>query len=408
MDLGIPSPNANHEARRPRWPRRFRHVASFLYSPARWARGKEIPWSEDLERLREDALRWLYWRAGAPRIWPDGRRDALSIGALVPATARRVVRTVNRMQRSGAVDALDVAKELMGNPEGVSFPPIVAEIAYELAQELGVKLNLERAPEKSDRSRTQWAIQTVIQRVINALAEEANGKEAASDVLERVVKSAWPTEQHPAAKQILSQLRSRDASSRIVRRVKELLAKPAVSSFTHLGWLESQKFKVMVMPDGTPNLVVPSGWLRRAGDFLGASFQPTAVERALTPVLQELEGAEFVRWGICPLCVRAFPKEGKIRSKACPPCRRKWNRRQIQWRLKHAPNEPVAFFVAPPSSRESVWLVIAARVNAPAALRRIAHAPPSAEDGAALEAALGKSQGKSPYELFLEALTNQD
>ena len=59
-----------------------------------------------------------------------------------------------------------------------------------------------------------------------------------------------------------------------------------------------------------------------------------------------------------------------------------------------APKDPLAFRITPPGTREPLWLVIALGVDAPPAIRRIAHAQPTVEDRAALEAALEESESQ--------------
>jgi hypothetical protein len=165
---------------------------------------------------------------------------------------------------------------------------------------------------------------------------------------------------------------------------------PSVMKSTDVPYLrhlkEAAGLTIMLVPDGSAVFDDADHW-----SHMGDHVQSPVLREALRPIQLELEESKRKRWHPCSLCGRVFPALGK--SKACPPCRRKWTRRQIQWRLAHAPNDPVAFFIAPPSSRESVWLVIAQGVDAPAALRRIAHAPPTSEDKAALQAALEESEG---------------
>jgi hypothetical protein len=126
--------------------------------------------------------------------------------------------------------------------------------------------------------------------------------------------------------------------------------------------------KVEFGRDGSKHVVDAVHW-----NWLTERAESPALKNALAHVVQELELAKFRQWRICPLCARAFPKQRK--TQACSRCRKELTRRQVQWRIKHAPGNPVEFRVTP--SRESLplELVIAPGVNAPAALRRISVKP---------------------------------
>ncbi len=122
--------------------------------------------------------------------------------------------------------------------------------------------------------------------------------------------------------------------------------------------------KIMLLPDGSVAFDDADQW-----SYWADYVKPYALRRALVPIQRELELSKSRRWGICPLCARVFPASRK--TKACPPCRRKWTRRQIQWRLAHAPKDPVVFRVMPPSDPQSVRLSIARGIAAPVAIKRI-------------------------------------
>ena len=234
---------------RPRWHTQIRRLMSFLYTPLRWARACGVPWgTEELELFRRDALHWLYQRAQAPTVGPDGHRSVLSIGKVYSPAAPRVIEAL-----AAAAGEEDVAEE--------------------------------------DRT------------------------------------------------------------------------------FTHRAYvkhLERMGLKVMFSPDGSPGLDDASHWAHAADNV-----QSPALKMALVPIQQALELSKRRRWKICPLCGRAFPKFGN--TKACPPCRRKLTRRQVQSRLAHAPNDAVVFRITPVSDPQSLRLSIAAGVDAPAALRRLCY-----------------------------------
>jgi hypothetical protein len=282
---------------------------------------------------------------------------------------------------------------LAGDPYALSFPPIICDIAYVLAPELGI------SHAQLSQPGTQWTLQSVIQRVVNALAaKEKDAAISASEILKSdaigavadgngLAKEILGRFQNPdvrscslnLAKEILGRLRSPDVRSRILDRVKALLSRPAPSRFQHLRSLEEQGLKVQLLADGTARLLGPIGWPARADDF------PSPLREALIPVLREAEDAISVPWRICPLCARPFPQVNIV-AKACPPCRRRYKSPlQVHRYLRRAPKDPVAFHWAPSSSKESFWLVIAPEVDASPALRRIAHAPPTPEENAALE-----------------------
>jgi hypothetical protein len=267
---------------------------------------------------------------------------------------------------------------LAGDPNAVSFPPIICDIAYILATELGVaRMHLHQPG-------TQWTVQSAIQRVINALAaQEKDGAISASDTLKSDSVDALADRNGMAemildrfrspdvrsrslglATEILGRFRSPDVRSRSLDRVKTLLSRPTPSQFEHLRSLEQQGLKIQMLPDGTSRLVGPLDWLVRAEDF------PSPLREVLIPVLREANDAISVPWKICRLCARPFPQV-RIVAKACPPCRRRQKPLQVHRRLRRAPEHPVIFEALPPDARESVRLVIADGVRAPSSLTRI-------------------------------------
>jgi hypothetical protein len=70
------------------------------------------------------------------------------------------------------------------------------------------------------------------------------------------------------------------------------------------------------------------------------------------------------QWKVCRLCGRAFPAIRK--AKACPPCRRRLYRRQVEWSLRSAPVIPVVILPLGLSGQRGVWLWIDKRVRAKA------------------------------------------
>jgi hypothetical protein len=111
------------------------------------------------------------------------------------------------------------------------------------------------------------------------------------------------------------------------------------------------------------------------GDRLSGSASREE-ERALLSIIGQCEAADRHPWLICPICGRPFPVHRN--TKACPPCRRRWTPRQIQWRLATAPEHPVWFrdAVREDHSPFRQVLVIDPHVKAPAALRRLACSSP--------------------------------
>jgi hypothetical protein len=79
------------------------------------------------------------------------------------------------------------------------------------------------------------------------------------------------------------------------------------------------------------------------GRPLTRSDDSPRVQRALAEIDLTLQILTKSRWRICSLCTRAFPARRKTRT--CPPCRRRFSRRQIQWRLARAPQTPVALWI---------------------------------------------------------------
>src|SRR6516225_9688704 len=135
--------------------------------------------------------------------------------------------------------------------------------------------------------------------------------------------------------------------------------------------------------------------LARLDATLARPDDAPAVQNALDAIEQDIVLALTRAWRICPLCARAFPAQRKTR--ACPPCRRRFSPRGVQWRLTHAPQTPVALYLytrfplrtstrtvhRPEGSRtitddaeEMPILVLASGVHAPPALQRIARSTP--------------------------------
>ncbi|HEV2438839.1 MAG TPA: hypothetical protein VGX97_02095 [bacterium] len=352
---------------RPRWPHEFRHFVSFLFTPPRYARAHKIhdlQALEQLEPLRADLLLSLYHLAGAPTVYPDGRRNVLAMGEVLLPTARRILRRVNKSRReeTASVTCFELARNPNRpyTPDSLWFPPVICEIAYELAGTLGVHLGANGGPPGVQRM-----VQSVIWRVVTALAQEDVGAAAARDALEQDVNSVLRTgQQDSLVRDILRRLQSPATRDMILLRVKELLVRPAASRFGELVWWEQQGLLAMLMPDGTVSPVGPFGWTHRSGAF------PSPVKEALLPVLREAEGAPMASWRICPLCARPFPQSGHM-AKACPPCRGRYGRRGVEWRLARAAGDPVIFEVLPESSARPVRLVIAEGIDAPTSLRKI-------------------------------------
>ncbi len=412
MDRKSPNFKAFRAVPRPEWQYQFREVMSFLCSPERWAFAGRIPWSADLERLRKDLLHWIWHLAGAPRVGPDGFADVMPVGSVRLPTARNVLIAINKHQRQKTIPA----SARVGDPNALSFAPIICEIGYKLAGRARGRARAELA-----QPGTQWMMQSMVQRVINALAAQEKGEiPSASEALAQDALNALTHESNLAekildrfqtnsnvgirilalAKETLGRLGNHPhVRDHLLSSVKELLSAPASSSFQYLRWIEGQGMMANVRPDGIDPIVRPN-WVTRADDF------PSPVKEAVIPILRQADNSLTVRWKICPLCARPFPLAGTV-VKACPVCRRKYKSSLlVHRRLKRVAKDPVAFYVAPPSSKESVWLVIAPGVDAPAALRRIAHAPPTAEDRDALEAALKESEGGSDGPIQ-EALTQE-
>jgi hypothetical protein len=107
---------------------------------------------------------------------------------------------------------------------------------------------------------------------------------------------------------------------------------------------------------------------------LAEDWHPPEVRKALHAIEDQASVAASRQWRVCPLCGRAFPRLGN--TKACPPCRRRWTRRQIQWRLVRAPKEPITFrYFNPREEPQAGYLHIASGVRAPHALRRFVSRP---------------------------------
>ncbi len=117
---------------------------------------------------------------------------------------------------------------------------------------------------------------------------------------------------------------------------------------------------------------------------------PPGVRRAMTRVHGEAVLASRRQWRVCPLCGRVFPASRTTR--ACAPCRRRWTRRQVQWRLAGAPKSPVmlrlylreasletrtAHLPDGPKRVQMIWtpvyvLVLAEELRPPRVLQRVA------------------------------------
>ncbi len=251
----------------------------------------------------------------------------------------------------------------------------------------------------------------MVQRVINALAAQETGEiSSASEALAQDALNALADENNltqrilgrfetsgdvgtrilPLARETLARLRNPRYRDHLLRHVRQSLSRAVPSQFLHLRWLEQQGLKVQLLRDGTAGSFVPPGWPARAEEF------PSPAKEALIPVLREANNMLSVPWKVCRLCARPFPQAGTVAG-ACPVCGRRYESAlRVHRRLKRAPKDAVVFRVTPPGVREPLWLVIAPGVDAPPALRRIAHAPPTAEDKAALQAAaLKESTGGS-------------
>lgn len=74
------------------WPDEYRELTTFLYQPKRWARAFRVDYTPEVEQLRETALRWLYHRAGAPRVGLQGERNVLSAKPYLPAGPHAIAR----------------------------------------------------------------------------------------------------------------------------------------------------------------------------------------------------------------------------------------------------------------------------------------------------------------------------
>lgn len=362
-----PNSRAQRSRSRPEWPYKFREVLSFLLTPSRWAKVREVGWSEALERLRVDLIIWIYHLAGAPRLSPDGRRDVLASGPILRPTAQRVLRAVRNERDLDTKDVLEIARDARGPADRQSFSPLVAEIAYMVAPTLGVTMPRRRKTALRDRTRSQWAMQTVIQRIINALANEADCSNKALNALQQDITSALATTQHPVAVRALRSLKSASVRARVVSYVCELLGRSQSPFLTsaYLKRLQEDGYGVQLLPNSIVPIPLPR-WLARS------EFFPSTVKEVVIPVLQQADHALFVRWSICPLCARPFPQH-KHMTRACPPCRRRLGTRSaIGWRLTHARPDPVVFEVLPADSPKPVRLVIAECIRAPAALRDLA------------------------------------
>lgn len=358
---------------RAEWPNQFRELLSFLLAPSRWSRAHKIAWSEALEQLRVDLLFWIYHHAGAPTLLPDGTRNVLQVGPVLRPTSRRVVMAVHNAQRNqAAADALRVAQDFRGPADRQSFPPLIAEIAYVIAPTLGVSMPHRMKTALRDNTRKQWAMQTVTQRIVNALAQEADGAEDGRNALDRDMGTALTSKQHPVAEQILRRLRSPNVRARVLDRVKELLgrSRPPLLTSIDLKGLEEQGYMVQVLPDW----IVPvrlAGWasIDQRGTVLRAKDFPSPVKDAVIPVLRKADTALSTRWRICRLCARPFP-HSRVNAATCPACRRRHRSRYRKWLLSRAPKDPVVFHALADDASQGVRLVIADGIRAPLSLRQ--------------------------------------
>jgi len=363
----MPRKNRNFKAprarRRPEWPYEFRELLAFLLNPMLWASARKITWSPELEGLRRDVIFWLFHLAGAPTVWPDGTRNALKLEPALRPTAQRVLRAVGIARNADARDPFEVARDLEGPTDRQSFPPLVARIAYRIASALGVPMPRTRKTTLCDDTRAQWAMQTVTQRVINALVQEAEGTNSAVDTLDEDIVKALAQKQHPVADQALRRLRSPAVRTRVVDEVKKLLARSRSPLLTsgYMTWLEEQGYMVQLLSDSMAPISRPV-WSARAESF------PSAAKERLSLALCQADNALSRRWRICTGCARPFPIAEHAASR-CPACRRKSRR---PTRLHAADSEdPVIFQVLPEDSPRPLRLCIAEGIRAPASLRRL-------------------------------------
>jgi hypothetical protein len=75
------------------WPSQFGELASFLYTPARWARRRGVQWTSSLGREWGHLLWKVYSLAGVPHILSDGTRSILptrrtTLSPLAPSMLR--------------------------------------------------------------------------------------------------------------------------------------------------------------------------------------------------------------------------------------------------------------------------------------------------------------------------------
>jgi hypothetical protein len=123
-----------------------------------------------------------------------------------------------------------------------------------------------------------------------------------------------------------------------------------------------------------PKMVETERFLVEGNPHLVEDWHSPLVKKVLSIVEYQARVALRRKWKVCPLCARVFPAYGK--TLACPPCRRRWTRRQVQRRLRRAPKNPVVFrYFKPPTEPQLAYLEIADTVRAPENLRRITPYP---------------------------------
>ncbi|HLY23521.1 MAG TPA: hypothetical protein VKT83_13740 [bacterium] len=122
--------------------------------------------------------------------------------------------------------------------------------------------------------------------------------------------------------------------------------------------------------EDTPEMVETERFLIEGNPHLIEGWHPLGVNTVLRIVERQAKVALRRKWKVCPLCARVFPAYGKTR--ACPPCRRRWTRRQVQRRLKRAPKNPIVFrYFKPYGEPQLVYLKITDGVRAPGTLHRL-------------------------------------
>jgi hypothetical protein len=128
----------------------------------------------------------------------------------------------------------------------------------------------------------------------------------------------------------------------------------------------------------TPAPQLASGWYKPPAKILNDLRRShpqwvTPLRPIYEAVEESLRGRRRRAWRMCPLCGRVFPALRK--TKTCAVCRLQWTRREIQWRLRGVPRDPVVFLQFPDPSptspgmgRSNVYLYVRRGVDAPKAL----------------------------------------